>query len=203
MLPIAGGLQRLAERVGRGRASRFAMLGEPIPGSLAGQLGIATHVVREAELAQAVEALAQKLAVGPTKSYTATRTLLKAWSAGGVPAADSVLLDISMDLFNTEDDTRGFLNTAEAIDRDVEPLDLVFNNRRSAPGRPRCSSGPGRITPHSEIGAALQIQPGGKAPAAVAFEWIVVDAKQSKRTTESPNRNTDFALSSARKAGYR
>jgi hypothetical protein len=95
--------------------------------------------------------MAQKLAVGPTKSYTATRTLLKAWSAGGVPAADSVLLDISMDLFNTEDDTRGFLNTAEAIDRDVEPPDLVFNNRRSAPGRPRCSSGPGRITPYSEV----------------------------------------------------
>ena len=129
MLPIAGGLQRLAECVGRGRASRFAMLGEPIPGSLAGQLGIATHVVREAELAQAVEALAQKLAVGPTNSYAATRTLLKVWSAGGVPAADTVLLDISMDLFNTEDVTRGFLNTAEAIDRDVEPPDMVFNNR--------------------------------------------------------------------------
>jgi len=40
---------------------------------------MATHVVREAELAQAVEALAQKLAVGPTESYGATRTLLKVW----------------------------------------------------------------------------------------------------------------------------
>src|ERR1700758_4026961 len=65
MLPIAGALQRLAERVGRGRASRFSMLGEPIPGSVAGQLGIATHVVPEAQLAQSVEALAQKLADGP------------------------------------------------------------------------------------------------------------------------------------------
>src|SRR6266478_598918 len=35
MLPIAGALQRLAERVGRARASRFAMLGEPIPGATA------------------------------------------------------------------------------------------------------------------------------------------------------------------------
>ena len=129
MLPIAGALQRLAERVGRGRASRFAMLGEPIPGSLAGQLGIATHVVPDAELTQTVEALAQKLAVGPTKSYAATRTLLKAWSAGGVPAADTMMLDITMDLFNSEDCTRGFLNTAEAFDRDVEPPDIVFNNR--------------------------------------------------------------------------
>jgi enoyl-CoA hydratase/carnithine racemase len=44
-IPIAGGLQRLAERVGRSRASRFAMLGEPISGALAGNLGIATHAV--------------------------------------------------------------------------------------------------------------------------------------------------------------
>src|SRR6202035_5857508 len=85
MLPIAGALQRLAERVGRARASRFAMLGEPISGALAGQLGIAAHVVPAAEVAQTAETLARKLAAGPTKSYAATRTLLKAWSAGGVP----------------------------------------------------------------------------------------------------------------------
>jgi enoyl-CoA hydratase/carnithine racemase len=129
MLPIAGALQRLAERVGRGRASRFAMLGEPIPGTMAGHLGIASHVVPEADLAQTVDALAQKLAVGPTKSYAATRTLLKAWSAGGVPVADAMMLDITMDLFNTEDCTRGFLNTAKAFDRDIEPPDMIFNGR--------------------------------------------------------------------------
>ena len=129
MLPLAGALQRLAERVGRSRASRFAMLGEPIPGALAGQLGIATQVVPEAELAQATEALAKKLAVGPTKSYAATRTLLKAWSAGGVPAADAMMLDITMDLYTSEDSTRGFRNTAEAFDRDVEPPDMIFHGR--------------------------------------------------------------------------
>jgi enoyl-CoA hydratase/carnithine racemase len=129
MLPIAGALQRLAERVGRGRASRFAMLGEPISGVLAGELGIASHVVPEAEVARWAESLARTLATGPTKSYAATRTLLKAWSAGGVPAADAMMLDITMDLFNTEDCTRGFLNTAEAFDRDVEPPDMDFHGR--------------------------------------------------------------------------
>jgi enoyl-CoA hydratase/carnithine racemase len=129
MLPIAGALQRLAERVGRGRASRFAMLGEPIPGAMAGQLGIATYVVPEAELAQTADALANKLAIGPTKSYAATRTLLKAWSAGGVPLADAMMLDITTDLFNTEDCTRGFLNTAKAFDREIEPPDMIFNGR--------------------------------------------------------------------------
>src|ERR1700727_3025102 len=67
MLPIAGALQRLAERVGRSRASRFAMLGEPIPGTLAGQLGIVSHVVPEAEVAQTAEVLAKRLAAGPTR----------------------------------------------------------------------------------------------------------------------------------------
>ncbi len=129
MLPIAGALQRLAERVGRGRAARFAMLGEPIPGTMAGHLGIASHVVPDAELARAAQALADKLAVGPTKSYAATRTLLKAWSAGGVPIADAMMLDITMDLFNTEDCTRGFVNTAKAFDRDIEPPDMVFHGR--------------------------------------------------------------------------
>src|SRR5260370_1349904 len=53
MLPIAGALQRLAERAGRGRASRWAMLGEPISGITAGELGIASHVVAESEVAPA------------------------------------------------------------------------------------------------------------------------------------------------------
>ena len=38
MLPIAGALQRIAERAGRARASRFAMLGKSISGRQAGEL---------------------------------------------------------------------------------------------------------------------------------------------------------------------
>ena len=129
MLPIAGALQRLAERAGRARASRWAMLGEPISGALAGELGIASHVVAESEVATTAKALAQKLAVGPTRSYAATRTLLKAWSAGGVPAADAMMLDISMDLFNSEDCRRGFVSTAKAFDLGIEPPDMVFHGR--------------------------------------------------------------------------
>ena len=42
-IPLAGGLQRLAERVGRARAAKLALLGEPFSGIIAGDLGIATH----------------------------------------------------------------------------------------------------------------------------------------------------------------
>jgi hypothetical protein len=40
-----------------------------------------------------------------------------------------MMLDVAMDLFNTENCARGFLNTAQAFDRDVEPPDLVFEGR--------------------------------------------------------------------------
>ena len=49
-IPLAGGLQRLAERVGRARALKLALLGEPFSGITAGDLGIATLVVPEADL---------------------------------------------------------------------------------------------------------------------------------------------------------
>ncbi|MES2104728.1 MAG: enoyl-CoA hydratase/isomerase family protein [Pseudomonadota bacterium] len=126
MLPLAGALQRLAERVGRGRASRFAMLGEAIPGAQAGELGIATHVAKADDLERVASELVTQLANGPTRSYAATRTLLKAWSSGGAAAADAVMLDIAIDLHGSEDVTRGFLNTAAAFEANVVPPDMVF-----------------------------------------------------------------------------
>src|SRR5438270_11087156 len=129
MLPIAGALQRIAERAGRGRASRFAMLGEPISGREAGALGIATHVVPEKELGAAAAALVKQLATGPTRSYAATRTLLKAWSSGGVAAADLVMLDVAMELYDGPDAQRGFASTADAFNKDIEPPTLVFEGK--------------------------------------------------------------------------
>jgi enoyl-CoA hydratase/carnithine racemase len=129
MLPIAGALQRLAERVGRARASRFAMLGEPISGAEAGTLGIATHVVADSELQKASRELAEQLAAGPTRSYAATRTLLKAWSSGGVAAADLVMLDVAMELYNGADAQRGFASTAKAFDADIEPPAMIFDGK--------------------------------------------------------------------------
>jgi hypothetical protein len=46
-----------------------------------------------------------------------------------VPAADAMMLDVAMDLFKTEDCTRGFASTAKAFDLRIEPPDMVFNGR--------------------------------------------------------------------------
>lgn len=129
MLPIAGALQRIAERAGRAHASRLSMLGEPLSGRQAADLGIVSHAVPAAEVDAVAGSLVARLAQGPTKSYAATRTLLKAWSAGGVPAADAILLDVTMELFNTQDCVDGFINTAKAFDLDIEPPEMTFQGR--------------------------------------------------------------------------
>ena len=129
MIPIAGGLQRLCERVGRARASRYAMLAEEISATEAMEHSIATHLVADADLDDQAMALAEQLAVGPTRSYAATRTLLKAWSGGGVPLADAMTLDIAMDLFDTQDCKRGFANTVDAYEQDLMPGPMTFNGR--------------------------------------------------------------------------
>jgi hypothetical protein len=85
--------------------------------------------VPEAEVEATAAALAKKLSTGPTRSYAAIRALLKAWAAGGVPGADSVLLDITMPLHGSEDARRGRTARAEAMKRGVEPEPVVFNGR--------------------------------------------------------------------------
>jgi enoyl-CoA hydratase/carnithine racemase len=97
-MPMAGGVQRMAERIGRSRAVLYAMLSLPMTGETAGELGLASFVVPAKEVENRAVDLAQQLANGPTRSYQAVRHILKAWSAGGVAGADAVMLDIAVSL---------------------------------------------------------------------------------------------------------
>jgi hypothetical protein len=99
------------------------------PGAKQALLGIATHVVPEDQLTGVAAALTRQLATGPTRSYAATRTLLKAWSSGGVAAADLMMLDVAMELFDGADAQRGFANTADAFTKNIEPPTLVFEGK--------------------------------------------------------------------------
>jgi enoyl-CoA hydratase/carnithine racemase len=103
--PVAGAVQRLAERIGRSRAAHYAMLCEPMSGTVAGQLGIASFVVPPHEVEATALKFAQDLSTGPTRSYAAIRTLLKAWSGGGIPSADAMILDVTVGLHSSDDRT--------------------------------------------------------------------------------------------------
>ena len=64
MLPIAGAVPRLAERIGRARAARLVRLGEAISGSEAAALGIMAQVVPAADLVRATAEVARHLSTG-------------------------------------------------------------------------------------------------------------------------------------------
>jgi enoyl-CoA hydratase/carnithine racemase len=127
--PVAGAVQRLAERIGRSRAAHYAMLCEPMSGVTAGQLGIATTVLPADQVEAAALKFAEELSTGPTRSYAAIRTLLKAWSGGGVPSADAMILDVTMSLHSSEDARRGRTARADAIKKGIEPPKIVFTGR--------------------------------------------------------------------------
>ena len=41
----------------------------------------------------------------------------------------AMMLDATMDLFNTQDVQRGFLNTAKAFDANVQPPEMTFEGK--------------------------------------------------------------------------
>lgn len=66
VMPDAGALRFLAERVGLARAAELAMLGERLPAAKALEWGLVNSVHPDAEIQDAGMALAQRLAAGPT-----------------------------------------------------------------------------------------------------------------------------------------
>jgi hypothetical protein len=46
-----------------------------------------------------------------------------------VAAADLLMLDVAMELYDGPDAQRGFANTADAFNKDIEPPTLVFEGK--------------------------------------------------------------------------
>jgi hypothetical protein len=54
--------------------------------------------------------------------------LLKAWSIGG-ERQDLAMLDVAMELYNGAAAQRGFANTADTFNKDIEPTMLIFERK--------------------------------------------------------------------------
>jgi 2-(1,2-epoxy-1,2-dihydrophenyl)acetyl-CoA isomerase len=66
-------------RVGFARAAEMAMLGERVPAAKALEWGLINRVVPGDALRAEADALADRLAAGPTRSYAGTKRQLNAW----------------------------------------------------------------------------------------------------------------------------
>ena len=103
VFPLAGGAQRVAERAGRAIATRLVMFSEEITAVSALNWNIVTHVVPDLDLSATADALAQKLAQGPTRAHAATKATLAAWASGGIAAADAQMIELIPHVLDTDD----------------------------------------------------------------------------------------------------
>ena len=103
LTPSMGGTQRLAERAGSGRARQFVMSGGIFPAEEMERWGVVNEIYPVEEFEQRSRALAEELAAGPTRAHAMTKTVLKRFREGGIPAADEVIRTEAADLFATED----------------------------------------------------------------------------------------------------
>jgi 2-(1,2-epoxy-1,2-dihydrophenyl)acetyl-CoA isomerase len=86
LLPDAGALRFLAERVGLVRAAELAMLGERLPAAKALDWGLINAVHPDDELPAAAEALAGRLAAGPTVALANIKRTLTETTQTGLAA---------------------------------------------------------------------------------------------------------------------
>ena len=103
LTPSMGGPQRLAERAGSARAKELVYTGELFDAQTLSQWGVVTQIFHDDTFADDAEAVAQKLANGPTRAHAATKRLVRTAADHGVRAADALVPDVSAPLFDTED----------------------------------------------------------------------------------------------------
>ncbi|OGO98464.1 MAG: hypothetical protein A3E00_03580 [Curvibacter sp. RIFCSPHIGHO2_12_FULL_63_18] len=87
------------------------------------------RVVADAELLVEAHAFAAKFVQGPTRAHAAHKALLRAWANGGVQAADEVMFNIAMPLFETEDVKDGLASAVKALTAGTARPVLEFKGR--------------------------------------------------------------------------
>ena len=84
LVPDGGSSLLVPARVGHARAAEMAMLGERVPALKALEWGLINRVAADDVFDGEVEALAERLATGPTRSYAGAKRQLNAWVYGGM-----------------------------------------------------------------------------------------------------------------------
>jgi enoyl-CoA hydratase/carnithine racemase len=128
MVPLAGAVQRIAAAAGPYHAARIAMLMPAVTASEAAALNLVAEVVPDAELDKTAADLAGRLAEGPTRGYAAIKSLVKA-HGGGVAVADTLMADLTMDLYESADARNSIPQLATALAAGNLPPDITWLGR--------------------------------------------------------------------------
>jgi 2-(1,2-epoxy-1,2-dihydrophenyl)acetyl-CoA isomerase len=79
LIPDGGSSVLVPERIGFTRAMEMAMLGERIDAARSVEWGLANRSVPDADFDAEIDALAERLATGPTRAHAAIKRQLNAW----------------------------------------------------------------------------------------------------------------------------
>lgn len=115
IVTLLGGIYRIAERAGRSRAMRWALTSEQVEAAEMERHGVVDRVVDDADLLEEATAFARRVAAGPTLAHAAHKALLRTWAVGGVAAADEVILDVALPLFDSADTRTAIPTAVEAL----------------------------------------------------------------------------------------
>jgi 2-(1,2-epoxy-1,2-dihydrophenyl)acetyl-CoA isomerase len=107
LAPDGAALPFVAARVGAARAAEMAMLGDRIPAALALRWGLINTVVADAEFGATSDALVERLAHGPTRSYANTKSQLNSWLYPGLDDQLQLEAALQVELATTEDFAEG------------------------------------------------------------------------------------------------
>jgi enoyl-CoA hydratase/carnithine racemase len=107
IVPLAGGVERVAARAGLGRARTIALAGGLHTAADFAAWGVIDRVLPATDLREKAERFARRLADGPTLAYAAVKELTRAYAQRGIAAADALLLDAAVGLFDTADARNG------------------------------------------------------------------------------------------------
>lgn len=107
LAPDGGSSVFIPNRIGFPRAMELAMLGERLPAAKALEWGLINRVVPDDELASESEALAARLAVGPTRSYAGSKRQLNAWTQRGLEEQLELEATIQREMAGSSDFVEG------------------------------------------------------------------------------------------------
>ncbi|HYI31886.1 MAG TPA: enoyl-CoA hydratase/isomerase family protein [Glaciibacter sp.] len=129
IVTLLGGIYRSAAAVGRNLAYEWALTSERVPAARMERHGLVNRVLPDDTVLNEARAFAARIAAGPTRAHAAHKALLRVWETQGVAAADTVMFDLAMPVFASEDAQRG-IDSAVVAYRAGKPRPVMdFHNR--------------------------------------------------------------------------
>lgn len=109
LVPDGGSSLFVPERIGFTRAIEMAMLGERLPADKALEWGLINRVVADEAFTEEVDALLDKLAAGPTRSYAGTKRQLNNWLFERMDSQLALEADIQQEMAGSKDFVEGVM----------------------------------------------------------------------------------------------